>query len=263
MMNPANLVSFEAQGKLRMFRRSLATHYAATEGFFRGTSNIVGDFVYKRGVGRRRVFDRINHSLLKYGSNLDRYQLKGREPHATWAILKPREAVTLTNDPRDKQPCICVNYLTLGALPAEDTAGVMEGLWSLEITDHALGRCFQSNPNADMRRIIFATHQAATHLPNDMVSRESFRLNAYPHTWIAEVRMGHDLDGSATIHLMLRTYLHFDELSARQESELVSPSDTLNTLLAPRPFRIMHDDGNSVRVAAATAWFESQRLVLQ
>jgi hypothetical protein len=252
-------INAEARGCLRAFKRRLVTDYVGIDQIYKSITNgTICDFMLKKGAGRKRVFDRINGALLKHGARLERSRLSGKQPFAVWSILKPREAVNCCSKlQRDLQDCVCVNYFSIGWSPT--VVGAMEGLWSIEITDHALGRFFQRNPFGDLRSAILATHRDVIRLAHDVLELKRFRLRAGDHVWECEVRAGEDisLQNELTVHLLIRTYLHFDQISPHQERAVIVAEGDDNYYLAPAPFRLMHHDGKNLNIAIPTGWLET------
>jgi hypothetical protein len=64
---------------------------------------------------------------------------------ACWNYLKLREARDWTDGrdhPRDRQMCVCLNYLIVGKLPSNSQ--LCTGRWTLEVTWHCLARLAQT-----------------------------------------------------------------------------------------------------------------------
>jgi hypothetical protein len=93
---PARIpISAEARGKLRRWRQQLAADYREIERVYQAipSTTTLADFMRKRGLGRRRAFDRINTALCRHGARLMALRLEGKQPVAVWAVLKPDIAV--------------------------------------------------------------------------------------------------------------------------------------------------------------------------
>jgi hypothetical protein len=113
-------------------------------------------------TGRQRAFAKIAKRIATTGATLEGIRLDGRSPCAVWSILKPRVSVRIEpDDPSDAQNCISVNYIYVGDL--DGIPHRADGLWTLEIPDHALGRLLHRSP-ADPAVSIAAAHHAALRL---------------------------------------------------------------------------------------------------
>jgi hypothetical protein len=253
---PRDSIDAQARGRRRFYKHKLAADYSAFDAIWKSiTTTQVGDFMLKSAKGRRRVFDRINAAVTRCGARLEALRLDGRRPLALWAILKPRGAVSVDpEEPRDGQSCVCVNYFAAGWRPDTPGGCVSEGLWSFEMTDHALGRCLQRTPGVDLTAAIFAAHHAVLNVDSRDLPQEAaipFRLRVGPATWMCEIRVGYDISSNdREVRIVVRNYLEFDQLSPRQESELmIEPRPQANGFrlgdawLMPCPFRRLRCDG--------------------
>lgn len=98
------------------------------------------EMVVKTGTGRRRAYDKIAAALKPAGAVLEVLDLEGPAPVAVWTVLTPRSAVMVdADDPADRQPCVCVNYIIAGRVDDDRVGKLGEGLWSMEVADHARG----------------------------------------------------------------------------------------------------------------------------
>jgi hypothetical protein len=260
-----NQISAEARGRRRVWRRQREAAYtAAVETLFATIKRpVVEDFMFKASVGRRRVFDRIDQQLRRHGAVLQALRLEGKSPCAIWAVLRPRSALTLNPHPDlpgDDQDCVTVNYLTLGATPDAPTGALGEGLWTLEIKDHAIGRFFERGDGGP-DQAIFAVHDALLNVDSrDLQDRpRSVRLRVGNDVWCGEVRAGFDVSiADFGLHVIVRTHLGFDQLSPGQEFGLIQPRPQAGPYrlgegwLAPPPFRTLQVDGDRVTIDGFT-----------
>lgn len=87
--------------------------------------------------------------------------IAGRRPHATWAVIKPRgpvlDARGLQLTPGEQQAGVVVNYLVAGRMAPDAT--LSEGLWTVEIPMHALGRALQRDPTASLDALVLELHR--------------------------------------------------------------------------------------------------------
>jgi hypothetical protein len=153
-------LSTEARRGLRLFRQKLARDYAAfNERLERLSRNRdVAEFIMRGSVkGRQRALDRLHEAVAP--ATFEGAYLDGKTPIALWSILKPREAAIVDPKyPRDAQECVTFNYVMLGS-PLKTTKPIAEGAWSMEITDHALGRMIERAPKAEHTGLIREAHR--------------------------------------------------------------------------------------------------------
>jgi hypothetical protein len=148
-------------------------------------------------AGRRRAFAKLVRGF-GAGAVLEGLRLEGAHPLAVWSMLKPRSSVLIDKD--DFRPAGqdgVVNYVLAGALPpARDGRiyAVAEGLWSLEIPDHALGRVMHRAPNMTPEAIIAAAHhhllrlRAAVVLPDRRVDPQRRNFCCVPVPAVSSAR---------------------------------------------------------------------------
>jgi hypothetical protein len=258
-----NQISAEARGRRRVWRQQRKAAYeAAVETLFSTIKRRdVEDFMFKAARGRRRVFDRVDQQLRRHGAQLQALRLEGKRPCAIWAILRPRRAVTLNSDlPGDAQNCVTVNYLVFGSTPEEPMGALGEGLWTLEIKDHAIGRFFERG-NSDPDQAIFAIHDAVLNVDSRDLQdgTRSVRLRVGDDVWCGEVRAGFDVSiANFGLHVIVRTHLGFDQLNPGQEFGLIQPRPQAGpyrlgeSWLAPPPFRTLQINGERVTVDSYT-----------
>jgi hypothetical protein len=192
---------------------------------------IVRDFSLKGRTGSQRAFAKLR-KLLGPGVILEGVRFHP-SPLAVFYLLRPRESITL-DAPIDTglmQDCVVVNYVLAGLLPPDkkpDTPqhltmmGVAEGHWTLEVPDHAIGRCIHRTgllPDAIIReahlnllrlnpRLVFLNGNrivgesrfnvragpggfVCTFRVGEEVSRKEYMARIRADTWIAEEEGGH------------------------------------------------------------------------
>jgi hypothetical protein len=147
LRQPAAYANPAIRGKLRHWKERLARQYRVMERAFGNDAQLrpIVEDMTKRGSphGRRRAFDKIVRALGP-GVMLEGLRLDGDYPLALWSILKPRESVAVDAPVESglAQHCVTVNYVLAGRLP-HVLFGISEGIWSLEVPDHALGRAIE------------------------------------------------------------------------------------------------------------------------
>jgi hypothetical protein len=245
---PVTYASAETRGKLRAWKTALARKYHEFDCAYHHKSllNAVEDFAKRSSEkGRRRAFAKIKEAL---GSapTLE-YLDMDKRPIALWSVLNPREAVAIEGDPGQMQDCVTVNYLIAGAipdfgLPNHRRTDMAEGLWTLEIPDHALGRAIERS-GVLPDQIIREAHDTLLELPLDKVSLtgEAFLLKAGKGGFICQFSAGQDasIENYFQFHVRAPTWISDDMMGPNQEplSMKGAPGKRLgDTWLRPRPF---------------------------
>jgi hypothetical protein len=245
----------ETRGKLRAWKKKLVERWTMFDrGYYelsRGKlRQLPIDMVLKGGVtGRRRAFEAIARALGP-GATLASADLKTKQrSHAIWSILKPRDRVVLEGGPSFDQDCVTVNYVVAGYLPGPpEQAGVAEGLWTLEIPDHALGRAVERSRFLTPEAIILEAHRNLLKFPTDIAiqraadgEKKSFLIKAGPGCFVGRLFAGSDIsiNGKVSAHVRVATWLSEDQLG-NDQIPTTEPGETGKCLgdniLRPRPF---------------------------
>ena len=170
--------SAEVRGQLRAWKQRLAQNYVAFNTAYgrlhRGdeAAEVVLDMIKGSRAGRRLAFAKISKAFGP-GVTAESVSLDKRgQCFAVWSILKPRDAVVVKAN-RDiseseraslAQDCVTVNYVVVGAV--EGRVLVAEGLWTLEVPDHALGRAVERSGFLHPETIIRDAHRNLLDMPN-------------------------------------------------------------------------------------------------
>lgn len=233
LTQPAVYANAEVRGKLREWKRDLARQYRiferayANEGRLR---SVVDDFVRRTSIaGRRRAFDKLR-KMIGPAPVLEGVRFDGGHPLAVWSLLKPRDCVAV-DAPIETglcQNCVAVNYLLAGIIPARDDRlmhGVSEGLWTLEVPDHALGRAIERNGNRLPGDMIREAHHNLLRLRQDRVegqlilnARRQFLVRAGAGGFVCELRLGPDVTANNELRVLAfaHTWLGADQIHADQ-----------------------------------------------
>jgi hypothetical protein len=166
------------------------------------------------------------------------------------------------DDPSDGRACVTANYLYVGVL--DGVPHQAEGLWTLEIPDHALGRLLHRSP-ADPMASVMAAHHAALRLryadvfQGDRLDGDySFLVPAGPGAFICTMVHGEDTsqqDG-LSVHVRAHTWLSDDMLRDDQTPlDNGLPGDRMgDSWLLPAPLRrIVRTAGGMTGVQVRTA----------
>jgi hypothetical protein len=168
----------QTRGQIRHWKKKLAERYGQ---FLRAYDNqniltpITADLIKGSGGTRRGALDKLI-KLFGPGATLETAEIERRNGYALWSILKPRYAVfvdTQTGKSDAKkteaeigsltQDCVTVNYICVVA--RNGAAFVGEGLWTLEVPDHALGRAVERSGLLQPETIIREAHRSALNAP--------------------------------------------------------------------------------------------------
>jgi hypothetical protein len=205
-------------------------------------------------TGRRRAFDKLAR-LLGPGVVLEGLRLDGKQPLALWSILKPRVAVTVDAPPESglAQDCVTVDYILAGIMPDAPNGGIATGSWSLEVPDHALGRCIQRSGLLPSAIIAEAHHNllglrvAIVMLGNKLDSGRRFLIKAGPGGFVCHLHVGRDRS-SGRIDVMAHADTWVADDMLRDDQTLLAddgePGERLGDFwLLPAPLRRIVKDG--------------------
>jgi hypothetical protein len=164
-----------------MWKKNLEKNHKKFDGIFKRKTLMADIAAFTRRAslkGRTRAFDRIRTRIEGCGAILEGVRMHGNYPIAVWSILRPRGILHLTNDPSYLQNCVTMDYLIVHC---DDTGhGCEQGLWTLEIPDHALGRLMHRTAE-DPTRAIYEAHRSVLRMRlsdviEDGVIRDAFRF---------------------------------------------------------------------------------------
>src|SRR5271167_2930681 len=136
-------VDAEARGRLRRWKQELEERYARLYRAYQrpDTRMVASEFAMCGTTGRRRAFQKLNRRFAPY-ARLE-FRRFDKPPLAIWAVLRPRSRVILGDVPDDpglQQDCVVIDCIVAGQL--DDDVVIATGLWTLEASDHSLGRLF-------------------------------------------------------------------------------------------------------------------------
>jgi hypothetical protein len=246
-------IDAEARGKVRVFKAGLTTRYAALQRALKAdrTRDAVYDFAHKGELGRRRALDRLNRIFGAAGAQRERLHLTKR-PVAIWSCLRPRGSVVIEDTPGDpgiRQDCVTCDFLVVGEtrLPT----WLSTGLWTLEVTDHALGRLFQDR-QADAEAAIREAHMVClAGVDPGRHTAEPFLLHGGRGYFLAEISLDHDVGTEeSTFHVRCRTWLHQADLFDDQDRQIVMPGVTWEWSPFWYPWPLMELEVDQQKVSA-------------
>ena len=239
----------QTRGQLRHWKKKLAARYAIFNDAYtaenrRKASSLAVDMVKGTGVTRARAFSRLT-AMFGPGLTLESSQLKRNASLVVWSILKPRDAVILaatrelSHAERASlaQDCVTVNYVVAGV--HKDKVILAEGLWTLEVPDHALGRAVERSRLLTPEAIIREAHTTLLNLPTAALTKRHY-LKAGPGCFAGVVTTARDVNTGLSVHVRALTWLGDDILGPDQIplKEIGAPGDRLKDgIFLPTPLR--------------------------
>ena len=131
---------------------------------------IIKDFAYKGSlIGRQRALAKLSR-VIGTAAHYEGAQLTGAWAIAVWSRLQPRGPSINSDDPGEQQDCIAIDYIVAGGFAQE--WGASSGRWSLDVSDHAMGRLLQRSPNADPEKVLYDAHHAVLRARADDITPE-------------------------------------------------------------------------------------------
>jgi hypothetical protein len=232
-------VGAEARGKLRAWKTLADARFARAEAHY-GTPPMqaaVKALVLKYSVkGRARAFDKIRR-MINHG-RLEKLCATGSAPHAIWVTLKPRIGLRANPEtPGEKQDVVVAEYVIAGV--THFGIGTYAGFWSIEVTEHALGRLLQRNRRADIDAVLYEAHRAAMNIrcrdvkprfakamDEAAIRAHSFLLPAGSGVFVCTFDASADesQDGAQMGAVRATTWLAHDMLSAEQDATILDVS---------------------------------------
>jgi len=274
-MSPIGVVygNAEVRGRLRVWKKQLAQHYAQFDVGYESLrdgnlKSIPQDLVKCTRGGRERALSAIRRAVGP-GATFETTYLNGRL--ALFSILKPRSSVICETYPDVSegeraslfQDCVTVNYFLVGKIPGAlgDRIELAEGLWTLEVPDHALGRAVERSRYLHPGAIIREAHLNLLELPNAAMrllngERRTAYVKAGPGCFVAAISAARDVsnDDQYGVHVRVATWLDEDQLHADQVPlhEKGKPGDRLvDGWLRPEPLRkIVETESGTLNVVS-------------
>lgn len=220
---PKLRVSAEARGKLRTWKAAAAERYRQFNKVYDAPklSNIIHEYVMRGSrTGKLRALDKI----CRWFGPVAVFQTASscKHPVACWLMLRPRRGVLVDpHSPSLAQDCVAVDYLIVGRYDGYDVLRRATGLWSLEFSDHALGRLLMRSRAVDLDRAMTEAHYYLMSLPTHRpgIDFGQLWLRGGPGWFVGELRIGRDttLDGDIMTHVRALTWMHEDQLNDNKE----------------------------------------------
>jgi hypothetical protein len=263
----------EVRGRLRQWKKKLVQDYAVFDRALETLSPngkpgpLIVDMVKCTRAGRKQAFDKINKAFGP-GVTLESASLgKNNRSLAIWSILKPRSSVAIAV-PEDiseseraslAQDCVTLNYIIVGCVA--DVIQVAEGMWTLEVPDHALGRAVERSGFLHPGVLIREAHSTLLNLPEAVFKQPNFTdrtssgayIKAGPGCFAGYFHVSEDVSRSGySASVRVRTWLDEDQLFERQIvlCEKGKPGQRLgDSVLKPSPLcRFERDESGRLQV---------------
>jgi hypothetical protein len=232
----------ETRGKLRAWKKKLAERYAVFEANFVRADRmaIVSDMVRGSTTTRNRAYQKLC-TLFGPGAFNEGVSLQRGKSLAIWSILKPRNAVT--SKPHEDAPpevaaslaqdCVCVNYIVCGT----PRVIISDGLWTLEVPDHALGRAVERSGFLQPEQIIREAHMRLLSMPVERALDVHY-IKAGPGCFAGKLTgTSKEVSYGTSIHVRVNTWLSDDMMGDNQVpiTEVGEPGKRLgDSVLLPR-----------------------------
>jgi hypothetical protein len=243
-------IGTEARGKLRALRSQLNRYERQIDDVLDNNKLDTSLLVYfKPGNMRREHLAKKMTHILGPGVHF-----QYRNPNwLCWVYLCARERVVINDNTNDKgvsQNCICINYILTGkfSIYAHESSWA-KGLWTIEFTDHSIGRLIQrsSKNDPDPISVMLSAHKSILHTPiydiEDCLKKRSkiFLLPSGSGVFICQILLGIEKsDQSFAFHVRARTWIHNDQLRDNQysiASDALDGESLGDSFLLPYPLR--------------------------
>lgn len=233
----------ETRGRLRHWKRKLAERYEVFEAQFLRADRmaIVGDMVRGSTSTRSRAYRKLCE-LFGPGVYSEGVTLQRNKSLAVWSYLKPRGSVVV-NPHEDAPPevaaslaqdCVTVNYIVAGT----KKVWLGDGLWTLEVPDHALGRAVERSGYLQPETLIRDAHQNLLSMPVARANDIHY-IKAGPGCFAGKlVATTKEQTYSSSIHVRVMTWLSDDMMGDDQVpiTEVGEPGKRMgDSILLPRP----------------------------
>lgn len=155
------MIGAEARGRRRLLFRQLAESAARLDELCRSgrAQELAPAWAFKRRKGRLRA----QKQLVALFDPLARLRLV-TDTYLGWLYLEPGAGAVQDDDPEDpgiRQECIAARALLVGLPPGKARAGsIVTCRWTVEFTQHAVGRLLERSPKADPVEAMMAAHDA-------------------------------------------------------------------------------------------------------
>lgn len=245
-------IDAHARGKLRLWRQNTHMRHATMEHICRSkeTASAARIFVKPSGHNRQRAWFTLQRAFRDV-TWLEFVRRDGREPLALWTAIKPRGpvlgAIGGELSPEELQGGVTLNYLLLGQVGTGPTFA--EGLWTAEVTLHALGRLLQRNSGAILDNVLLEFHRALLQAPSaslEVYINNGMVVPAGRGAFLCSGILAPDTDPfSSKLALVIRahTWVDQDQLGMDQEKlarQLTEEPDAIplgRNWLLPDPLR--------------------------
>jgi hypothetical protein len=228
MSASSNPIDAEARGQLRAWQAAADGKWQRMEALChsREFETAARDLALRGSRdGRTRAFAKLRRGFALCAF-LEGVRVDVAAPLAVRSVLSPRMAVAVnTDDPARQHDCV-VEYLLAGKLPDGTPANGYAGLWTLEVSDQALGPLLQRDGHADPSQVLLAACAAAPRTASIAACftdlKRVFWIPAGAGVLCCTLIRAKDIsDLELQLHTRVVTWLHRDQLRDRQEGEVI------------------------------------------
>jgi hypothetical protein len=232
-------VDNQSRGKFRLWRAATVLRAVALDRAF-NSSNDIDSLFYKAAVGRGRALRRLRAAFERHGA-----RWTGTPDAPRWSYINPAF---------DLWECE-TRVVSLGCIWADRTTNALfnRPIWCFAASEHACLRFFQrSRPGASLTDALFEAHantlglSTRTLIERKRAGAPFYRLAAGEGAFATDVIVADKKADNGLLQTMFlfgRTWLHWDNLTERQEAQIVpqgAPGDRFSEILwQPVPDEIL------------------------
>ena len=258
----------ETRGRMRVWKKQLASNCRTFDRAYEKRGKLllpmIKDFVMKDSLtGKQRALTKVRKELGP-GAILEGLRYTKPDPIAIFSILKPRDSVNMDGPAYLTQDCVVVNYIVVGSLPpdrdGDKVLGIAEGFWTLEVPDHAIGRCVQRTralPDKIIREAhlnVLRMNPEQAHIRQQRTDEHKrFRVRAGEGGFVCSFRVGgeitrHEYMARVFIHSWLYEGMHEADGQSIQIGNAEPGHRLVDSWLTPAPLRRMWKEGEAVKL---------------
>jgi len=254
-------ISTEARGKLRRFKAEITERDERLDSLLLGNTNfddVIDNFMFKGGKGKERAFAKLQQMVpakLEFVSNKPRCIVWSAPVCSTHILSKPTTM-------GEAQSAIVMEFIAVRFIHGRRGFAVDRGIWTLELSDHALGRMFQRNPEIDPFAALQQAHQSILAAADDSYkSRNAIVYVSAPGglfsgniiwgglhtnavddpimTKFIQEKYGEEYN-QVLVYFRAKTYLHDDQLGPHQKPLRKGIHSFGQGLMLPYTLRSIH-----------------------
>lgn len=226
-------ISAEARGKRRILFRQLGEQMERLRQRFHSAraNELARAWLFKGGKGRIRA----QRQLVELFGPAARLRLV-TDTYLGFLYLRPSHGAIINSDPDDPgltQDCIAAMVLLVGQLPGHTRHQglILSSQWSLEFSEHAVGRLIERSPKADPIEVMVAAHDAL--MRADIPRLAEFWVPGQDAGAFACHTLPGTVDDKVVLYCRARTWLDSDQLTVEPIVPEGAPEKSVGPLLLP------------------------------